>query len=227
MRGEPILEVSRVRANRGHGRHARQVLAETSFSVQAGQSLALVGISGAGKSTLAEVVLGLHAAANGQVSVQGKKWVDAKLRPDRRRRHLVQGVPQDPAAAFVPRWTIRTSIAQAIKRLADGTVSEKLMLHAAELAQFDPQLLNRHPAQLSGGQLQRAAITRALAVRPAVLVADEPTSALDPDTGEAVLTALLESTEQENIALLLVTHEPNFAQRCTRMLTLHPPTPDF
>lgn len=227
MRGEPILEVSRVRANRGHGRNCRQVLAETSFAVHAGQSLALVGISGAGKSTLAQVVLGLHAAANGQVCVQGKKWADTKLRPDRRRRHLVQGVPQDPAAAFVPRWTIRSSIEQAIKRLTDSTMSEKLMLEAAELAHFDPQLLNRHPAQLSGGQLQRAAITRALAVQPAVLVADEPTSALDPDTGESVLTALLDSAEQSNIALLMVTHDPHFAQRCTGMLTLHPPTPDF
>lgn len=222
-----MLEVSRVQANRGHGRHARQVLAETSFAIHAGQSLALVGISGAGKSTLAEVVLGLHPAAHGQVCVQGTKWVDPKLRPHRSRRHLVQGVPQDPAAAFVPRWTIRTAIEQAITRLTGSKPSEKLILQAAELAQFDPQLLNRHPAQLSGGQLQRAAITRALAVRPAVLVADEPTSALDPDTGDSVFSALLDGAEQSNIALLLVSHDPNFAQRCTRMLTLHPPTQDF
>jgi peptide/nickel transport system ATP-binding protein len=182
-----------------------------------------VGRSGAGKSTLADIVLGLRPPAGGSVSVCGEEWSTPSRRPSRHRRRLVQGVPQDPAAAFVPRWTLRRSIDQAVRRLTGEHDTEARVRRAAELARLDPDLLDRRPSEVSGGQAQRAAIARALAAGPAVLVADEPTSALDPATALAVSSALLEIAAESDLALLLVTHDPAFAARCTRTLTITAP----
>lgn len=240
----PALEVSAVTAAHGRGARIRAVLAPTSFALDPGESLAVVGRSGAGKTTLADIVLGLRRPASGAVRVRGGAWAGPAARPGREKRRLVQGVPQDPAASFVPRWTVRRSIAHALERLAQGRdggdpgnrghpgnggrrgderAIEQRILRAAELAHLDPALLDRRPSELSGGQAQRAAIARALAVEPAVLVADEPTSALDPTTASAVAERLLSLSAETGIALLLVTHDPRFADLCSRTMTLAPP----
>ncbi|MBK0417644.1 ATP-binding cassette domain-containing protein [Leucobacter sp. CSA1] len=239
----PALRVDRVAAVHGRGAQARQALAPTSLTVEGGESVAVVGRSGAGKSTLADIVLGLRSPAEGRVVVRGLAWCSPSSAPERRHRRLVQGVPQDPAASFVPRWTLRASIEHAIRRLeraahgsgpggpgdphnADaGTRAglEARIERAAGLASLDPALLDRRPSEVSGGQAQRAAIARALAADPAVLVADEPTSALDPETSWEVQTALLTASAQSGIALLLVTHDPAFAARCTTTVRLAAP----
>lgn len=216
----PVLETTDVTVVHGRGRRTFMALAPTSVEVSAGESLAVVGKSGAGKSTLADAVLGLRTPAGGQISVDGQPWVSPKLRPHRARRHLVQGVPQDPIAAFVPRWTVRRSIERAVSRLTGERDVRGAVERSAAMAELDLELLDRRPTEISGGQAQRAAIARALACRPAVLVADEPTSALDPDTAWAVSTALLALAEEAGIALLLVTHDPAFAARCTRTVRL-------
>lgn len=217
------LHLTEVTAEYGRGSRARQVLAPTSLTVDRGESLAVVGRSGAGKSTLGDIVLGLRPPATGRVEVCGSPWCDPSSAPGRAQRRLVQGVPQDPAASFVPRWTIRRSIAQAVQRLSGDSEPDDQIRIAAELAHFDPELLDRKPFELSGGQAQRAAITRALAPQPAVLVADEPTSALDQTTALAVSEALLRIVSESDIALLLVTHDPEFAARCSRTITITPP----
>lgn len=135
----------------------------------------------------------------------------------------MQGVPQDPSAAFVPRWTLRTSIVHAVRALTDHTDVDERIDAAATLAELDPALLDRRLSEVSGGQAQRAAIARALAVGPAVVVADEPTSALDPETAVQVSTALLGLARTTGIALLLVTHDPALAARCDRTVTITAP----
>ncbi len=222
MTAASALEVTEITAAHGHGSQLRQTLAETSFEVAAGESLAVVGVSGAGKSTLADVVLGLRPPTGGAVRVCGHDWTSPTHHPGREVRHLVQGVPQDPATAFVPAWTIRRSIRKAVRLLVPGADADTLIDRAVELAHLDPQLLDRRPQEMSGGQAQRAAIARALAGRPAVLVADEPTSALDPDIARSVSTALLSCAAQTGIALLLVTHDPALAHRCDRTVTIVP-----
>lgn len=94
---------------------------------------------------------------------------------------------------------------------------------AAQLAQLEMALLDRRPQELSGGQLQRAALARAVAVQPHVLVADEPTSALDPRTAEQVATQLFSAASLTGTTLLLVTHDPQLAARCSRTIDIHPP----
>ena len=228
----PAIEVCEVTASHGRGAGSRTVLAPTSLTVHRGESLAVIGRSGEGKSTLADIVLGLRAPATGAVRVSGNEWCAPSLRPAKHMRRLVQGISQDPAASFVPRWSIRRSIEQALRRLVPAAgngasaaaEAESRIRRAAELAHLDLELLDRRPAELSGGQAQRAAIARALAVEPAVLVADEPTSALDPATALSVSSALLVGVAQAGIALLLVTHDPEFAARCSRTMTIVSPT---
>ena len=220
----PVIELSELTAAHGRGAQARRVLAPTTFHIERGESVAVIGRSGAGKSTLAEVVLGLRPPEQGHIVVDGEHWCSHRVRPTRKRRHLVQGVPQDPAAAFVPRWTLRRSIETAVRRLTGEHATERTLHRAAELAFLERELLDRRPTEVSGGQAQRAAIARAIASGPSVIVADEPTSALDPVTAQGVSTALLALVEQSDIALLLVTHDPAFAERCTRIVTIVPPT---
>jgi peptide/nickel transport system ATP-binding protein len=110
-----------------------------------------------------------------------------------------------------------------VRRLTGEHDTESRVRRAAELAQLDLGLLDRRPTEVSGGQAQRAAIVRAIAPGPAVLVADEPTSALDAGTADAVSAALLSVTQELDIALLLVTHDPSVAGRCTRTLTITAP----
>lgn len=215
-----LLVVDAVEAVHGRGARARQALAPTSLTIAAGEQVAVIGRSGAGKTTLAEIVLGLRRPTTGGVTVEGRAWTDPGLSPPRALRHLVQGVPQDPGSTFVPRWTIRTAIEHAVRRLTATVDLRGCVARSAELAQLDPGLLDRRPAELSGGQAQRAAIARALAVGPRVLVVDEPTSALDPETARAVSTALLDLAREAGLALLLVTHDLELAGRCTSRLRI-------
>jgi ABC-type dipeptide/oligopeptide/nickel transport system ATPase subunit len=219
----PTLTISRVTAVHGRGPHAHPILAPTTLDIHAGESVAVVGRSGAGKSTLADIALGLRTPAEGRVLVGGQVWCTPSGGPPRHQRRLVQGVPQDPVAAFVPRWTLRRSIDQAVRRLTGEQDTEPHVRRAAELAQLDLRLLERRPSEVSGGQAQRAAIVRAVAAGPAALVADEPTSALDSETAQAVSAALLSVTQELGIALLLVTHDPSLAERCSRTIAITAP----
>jgi ABC-type dipeptide/oligopeptide/nickel transport system ATPase subunit len=225
-RPQTVLRVDGISAEHGRGSQRTPVLDRVDLRIGAGESVAVVGPSGAGKSTLAEVVLGLHRPAAGTVRVHGNTWCAPGTPPHRARRRLVQGVPQDPGAALVPGWSVRRSIDLALRRLGTETDSsttvQRAVHQAADLAGLERELLQRRPSELSGGQAQRAALTRALAVGPSVLVADEPTSALDPDTATQVASSLLTAVQERGIALLLVTHDPDLARRCTSTTTIEP-----
>ena len=220
----PVIEIRDVTAQYGRGAKARRVLAPTNLEISRGESVAVVGRSCAGKSTLADVVLGLRVPASGRITVCGEEWCAAAGHPHKRPRHLVQGVPQDPASAFVPRWTLRRSIERAVRKLTGERDVEARIRRAAELAHLELELLDRKLTEISGGQAQRAAITRALAAGPAVLVADEPTSALDSTTAGEVSQALLTIVKESDIALMLVTHDTTFAERCDRTFRIIPPS---
>lgn len=219
------LEVRGVSFVHGSGRARTTALAPTDLTVRAGQSLAVIGRSGAGKSTLAEIVLGLRRPADGSVRVHGEPWNDAGRGPRRVRRRLVQGIPQDASGSFAPSRAIGDQIAGGLRRLgvARGAAADRRVRQAAEIARLDPALLARRSDELSGGQAQRAAIARAVAASPAVIVADEPTSALDTTTAQAVAAALLALAPSLATALLIVTHDPVLAARCDAVLEITTP----
>jgi ABC-type glutathione transport system ATPase component len=204
----------------GSRRRPVTALHPTDFTVRAGESVAVVGRSGAGKSTLAEILLGLRRPSAGDVLVHGEHFCGHDRGPRAHLRHLVQGVPQDAGASLPPRVPVRRSIERALLRLGvDGDPRARLA-RAAETARIDPALLERAPHQLSGGQAQRAAIARAVAVGADVVVADEPTSALDAGTASGLADALLALPGRTGGTLLLITHDDALATRCDRVFTV-------
>lgn len=196
-------------------------LAPTSFTVEHGEIVAIVGRSGTGKSTLAEIILALRRPDSGHVEVDDQLWISQRNSPRRDRRHLVQGVPQDAGATFIPRLRLGHQIERAVHRLNPKSNARQQTQDAWNLAKLDPKLLLRKAAEVSGGQAQRAAIARALAADPTVLVADEPTSALDRNTADAVTDSLFDLREHRAIGIVLITHDPLLAARCDRTITLN------
>lgn len=185
----------------------RVVLEGIDLRVRAGESVAVAGPSGAGKSTLARAVVGLRRAAAGEVRVSGR----------------VALVPQDSAGSLNPRRTVAQTLSRPVRRHHGGRGAAV----AAEIArllgtvELDSELAQRYPHELSGGQRQRVALARALALRPAVLVCDEITSALDRDTADAIMTLLDGLRREQQLALLVITHDMHVVARyCTGMCVL-------
>ncbi|MFF1541843.1 dipeptide ABC transporter ATP-binding protein [Microbacterium sp. NPDC058269] len=167
---------------------------DASFTVKDGQTLGIVGESGSGKTTLARMIVGVDAPDSGTL-----RWT-----AERR----VQLVHQNPLGAFDPRWTIGRSLREGLE--AGGVPRPERAARVAELLAevgLAPELADRRPSALSGGQRQRAAIARALAADPQVLVLDEPVSALDPSVRERVLRLLARLQRERQLTMILVSHD--------------------
>lgn len=192
------------------------VLRGVSFSMAAGQTLALTGESGSGKSTLLHIAGGLEAADAGRVRVCGQDLMgmDDAGRAALRRDDIALVFQQ---FNLIPSLTVAANAAfQA--RLA-GRLEQDHMDHLVDgLGLRD--YLSKYPETLSGGQQQRVAIARALAAKPKLLLADEPTGNLDESTAEAVLDQMLHLVAGTGAALLVVTHSPKVAARMDREIHL-------
>ncbi len=180
--------------------------------ISRGESLALVGESGSGKSTLGRLLLRLLEPDHGRIIFDGKditREPEKRLRPLRRRMQLI---PQDPYTSFNPLLTVGEQLAQPL--LAHGIAetpsqAQRIVIEALEQAGLAPgeDYYHRRPSQLSGGQLQRAAIVRALLLQPDFIVADEPTSSLDVSVRAAILKLIKDYQEKHRAALLFITHD--------------------
>ena len=194
---------------RGALRRVRIVaLGGVDLAVHEGEILAVIGESGSGKSTLGRILVDLERPDTGDVRFEGKP-VPA-LRGDARRqfRKSVQMVFQNPYRSFNPMLTVGASIAEA-SRITGRSGRELARAVSDLLAQvgLDDRFARRYPREMSGGELQRAAIARALATEPRVVFLDEPTSALDASVRGQVINVLLELRRRADLALVLVSHE--------------------
>ena len=180
-----------------------------SFSLAEGEILGLVGESGCGKSTIGRAILGLVPLSRGTIEWQGRR-IDAL--PNTRFRALrkdLQLVFQDPNACLDPRMTIADSVAEPLRALMPeldtsaraARASERL----AEVGLKEP-LVDRYPHQLSGGQLQRAVIARALVVDPRLVVCDEPVSALDVSIQGQIVNLIGRIRRERGLACLFISH---------------------
>ncbi|WP_117210391.1 ABC transporter ATP-binding protein [Allorhizocola rhizosphaerae] len=197
---EPVLEVEGLTAG-----YRQPVIQDISFAVPGGSRLAVVGASGSGKTTLARCLAGLHEPAAGTIRLRGERLAAHLGGRSLAQRRAIQYVFQDARAAFDPRRTVRDQVARTAIRLR-GMASDEARAHAdATLGRLGvgSDTASRMPAGLSGGELQRAALARALLAEPEVLVCDEVTSALDTVTRNAsvALLAGLPGT------LVLITHD--------------------
>jgi ABC-type glutathione transport system ATPase component len=177
-----------------------------SFVAHAGEVVALIGESGSGKTSFALAVAQLGRLTRGSVRLDAEELTGLEGRALRRRRPDFQLVFQDPHASLDPQQTMRAGLAE-LRRLHPGRcgwISDEDLLGRVGLG---PSALARLPSELSGGQVQRMVIARALLLRPRLLIADEPTSALDVSIQAQILTLLVSLAREERLAIVLITHD--------------------
>jgi peptide/nickel transport system ATP-binding protein len=211
---------------RGRGPHGAAVRAVdgVTFSLDAREAVGLVGESGCGKSTLARTIVRLQEPERGSIRFGG---VDIAHEPRRRLRSLRRGLAlvfQDPSTSFNPRVTIERSLLEALEAThgRDAGGSRQRIVELLDLVGLGPEVANRYPHQLSGGQLQRVSIARALACEPRVIVLDEPVSALDVSVQAQILEVLAHLRTRTSAAFLLIAHDlAVIRQVCDRVLVMY------
>lgn len=196
------LEVQDLCVSYGTGRNRVTVVDGVSFSIPTGQVLGLVGESGSGKSTVARAIAGLVRHRAGSIRLGGAEV------ENRRRRGQIGMIFQDPFASLNPRMTVHDAISEVVAVTGQVARDQRVpeVRRLLSLVQLTAAQAKRLPNQLSGGQRQRAAIARALASRPTVLVADEITSALDVSVQATVLNVMRDILAQTDVSTLFISH---------------------
>ncbi len=220
-----LLEATEVSKSFGHGRDAVLALQGVSLTLREGESVGLVGPSGSGKSTLARILAGHLAPDGGQVLLEGEPLPTTWRGDDRRRRRRVQLVMQDPTDALSPRLDVEALVREPLDlaKDLDGEDRRRAVAEALESVGLPSggSFLRAHTHELSGGQLQRIALARALVVKPKLLVADEPTAMLDASEQARLLVVLRERQVEMGLGLVLISHDLAVVRKVTdRMVVL-------
>lgn len=194
-----------------------EILRGVTLKVQRGERVAVLGPSGSGKSSLMAILAGLEGATSGHVVIAGQEFSglgeDALAEARRGRIGIVL-----QAFHLVPTMTAIENVAIPLE-LAGAP--EPFEAARAELAAVGlAHRTGHYPAQLSGGEQQRVALARALGVRPAILFADEPTGNLDGGTGAEIVDLMFRRLDETGATLILITHDPDLARRCSRIVTM-------
>ncbi|MGL4192186.1 ABC transporter ATP-binding protein [Vibrio misgurnus] len=194
------------------------ILHQVNLSIEAGESVAIVGASGAGKSTLMTLLAGLDTPTDGEVYLLGQplSQLDDEARAALRRESIgfvFQSFLLIPSLSALENVTLPCLLRGEMEDRARG----QSLLQAVGLA----ERMHHVPAQLSGGEQQRVALARAFMTRPQLLFADEPTGNLDQATAAKVIDLLFELNRDHATTLVLITHDPQLAQRCQRRFFMH------
>ena len=209
---EPLLEVKDLNKTfPAKGEGALAAVRHVTFQLHAGETLGIVGESGSGKSTLAKLVARLLDATSGTISLGGRDITAARGRELRRVYRDLQMVFQMPAGSFDPRRTIGYGVGESLRNSGlSKPQAERQVAQLLEQCGLPGAFAGRYPHELSAGQCQRAAIARALAIRPKLLICDEATSALDV------------TVQQQILSFLFICHNLALVQSfCDRVLVMH------
>lgn len=212
-----VLKVEKLCKTYGKGDNQVKALENVTFSVEAGQFVAIIGPSGSGKSTLLHILGGVDHPSSGNVTVNGQsvfKRSEEQLAVFRRRDVglIYQFYNLIPVLNVVENMTLPT-------RLDGRKVNPERLEELLELLGLQERR-NHLPSQLSGGQQQRVSIGRALMHAPAVVLADEPTGNLDSKTGQEILQLLKQSSQKYHQTLIMITHDENIALQADRIIRI-------
>lgn len=215
--GNAAIEVAGLSKVVPNGETSLSILHEISFSVAAGEALAIVGASGSGKSTLLGLMAGLDQPSAGAVTVAGENLTS--LNEDQRaalRGRLMGFVFQSFQLLPALNALENTMLPLELAGTDNARATAEAMLNRVGLS----ERLGHYPKHLSCGEQQRVALARAFSVKPQILLADEPTGNLDAATGAQVIDLMFGMNQEFGTTLILVTHDENLAARCGRTLRL-------
>lgn len=195
------------------------------FSLTPGECLGIIGESGSGKTTLVNMITRLTEATGGEIFLNGENITNIRGRELRPVYRTMQMVFQNPTESFDPRATLGDGIGESLRNA--GCSKKETRRQVEELLEkcgLPKTYADRYPHQVSGGQCQRAAIARALAVKPRLLICDEATSALDVTVQKEIIQLLrdLRQQQKEELSILFICHDICLVQQfCDRILVMH------
>ncbi|PTM39928.1 ABC transporter ATP-binding protein [Bosea sp. 124] len=225
----PVLEVSNLTTRfeirsglLGSVQGRVHAVENVSFSVQAGETLALVGESGCGKSTTGRSVMRLIEPLSGSVLLDGVDVLKLNQNDLREQRKRMQMIFQDPFASLNPRMNVGAAIAEPllINKLATRSQARDQIAELLRRVGLQPDMASRFPHEFSGGQRQRICIARALAVEPRLIVADEAVSALDVSVKAQVVNLMLELQARMGLAYLFISHDMAVVERVSHRVAV-------
>ena len=218
---EKLLELEHVSKTFSGGKGKTvEAVKDVSFTVYKNESLGIVGESGCGKSTIARMITGLTAVSSGKILLEGNVISGLNRREQREVYRNIQMVFQDPYSAISPRMPVGTFLGEGLVHF--GIMSQKEAEAEAgrllEMVDLEPQLADRLPHQLSGGQLQRVVIARAISIHPRLVILDEATSALDVSVQKQILELLVRLQKEFHLTYLFIGHDLAVVRSITKQI---------
>ena len=198
----------------------KKVLDGVSFSLRKGESYGLAGKSGCGKSTLARTLMGAYSPDEGEIWLKGRRVDQLTAREKRGIYGEIQMVFQDSYSSLNPSMTAQRIVEEplAVRNQSGGAKRKELVRNLMEQMGFTADDLEKYPHEFSGGQRQKIAIARALAVEPEILICDEPLASLDLLTKTQIMELLEQTRKSRGMTFLYISHEMGEVQRmCSRM----------
>ena len=220
---EKILEVKNLRKTFYKSRSLFPAVEDVSFHLMRGECLGLVGEIGCGKSTTARLIAGLLEPDRGSVRLEGEEILGLKGKKKQAVYTKLQMVFQTPQDSFDPRWTLGDGIMESMRnRGMKKDQARERMYRLLEQVELDRSFGERYPHEVSGGECQRAAIARALAVDPRLVICDEATSALDVTVQAQIVELLKRLQKERKLSLLFICHDLALVQHmCQRVLVMY------
>lgn len=221
---QPILKVEGLtKVFRGSGRPDFTAADHIGFELYPGECLGIIGESGSGKSTVANLIARLIEPSEGSVVLDGQDITNLRGRGLRDAYQKMQMVFQTPAESFDSRRTLGDGIGESLRNRGMSAKAAKARVgELLEMCGLPAEFAARYPHQVSGGQCQRAAVARAIAVGPKLLICDEATSALDVTIQSEVLQLLQRLRDELQLSILFICHDIALVQQfCSRVLVLY------
>ena len=205
------------------GREDYTAVDDVSFSLFPGEKLAIIGESGSGKTTVVNIITRLLDTTEGTIVLDGEDITCARGRDLKEIYKKMQMVFQTPTDSFDPRCTLGDGVAESlINHGMSKKEARKETIRLLGLCGLEEEFAKRYPHEVSGGQCQRAAIARAIAIKPKVLILDEATSALDVTVQEDILNLLTDLKEEMDMSYLFICHDIALVQNfCDRVLVMY------